>query len=71
MAPEGFRIENREIIGEAADMQYLSTYLGLNKSGRNHDNDILELSDFHFLCFVKGMGVLSKVISPFVCFIRC
>jgi nuclear protein localization family protein 4 len=58
---QGFRIENREIIGEAADVQYLAKYLGANSSSRDTDNDILAISDFHFLVFLHGMGILSKV----------
>ena len=51
-----FPIENREALAEAQDFRAVAKALDTsngNKSG--------SLSDFHFLNFIHGMGVLSKV----------
>lgn len=57
----GFPIENREFIGEsqepAAAAKALKLSGGQKPSGQ-------EVSNFHLLCFVLQMGILSKVLSP-------
>lgn len=57
-----FPIENREGLGEAQDFRAVAKALdtsGGNKSG--------SLSDFHFLHFTHGMGVLSKEEDALLC----
>ncbi|KAI1263085.1 NPL4 family-domain-containing protein [Xylariaceae sp. FL1019] len=57
-----FPIENREIMGES--QQYKDVALAISKSG---DNKLGSLSDFHFLTFIHGMGVLSKEEEALLC----
>lgn len=54
----GFPIENREIMGEVQEHSKVATKLKISNSS---DNGQLVVSDFHFLCFLHSMGVLSKV----------
>jgi len=54
-----FPIENREAVAEGQDPRQLSKQL--------HDPkvpSVKAVSDFHLLCFIHGMGVLSKVSWP-------
>lgn len=54
----GFPVENREYMGEAQDPSAVAQKL---KASSKSDNGQLVVSNFHFLCFLHGMGVLSKV----------
>lgn len=54
----GFPIENRDHIGELQDPSAVARKL---KTSSQSDNGQLVVSDFHFLCFLHNMGVLSKV----------
>lgn len=54
----GFPIENREYMGEVQEHSKVATKL---KTSGSSDNGQLVVSDFHFLCFLHSMGVLSKV----------
>jgi nuclear protein localization protein 4 homolog len=51
-----FPIENRDAIGTLQDPQKVAQQIKARGS-----NAIHAVSDFHLLCFVHGMGVLSKV----------
>lgn len=62
----GFPIENREYMGEAQEHSKVATKL---KASGSSDNGQLVVSDFHFLCFLHSMGVLSKV-SRFLCWLH-
>lgn len=53
-----FTVENREMIGQSQEPRSLRNLLG---NGLNKPDDVAKLSDFHLLCFVHGMGILSKV----------
>ena len=64
----GFPIENRLVLGQGQDVTDVATRLGLSqKSKFNKANEgVLAISDFHLLCFLHQMALLSKVrISPF------
>jgi nuclear protein localization family protein 4 len=63
-----FPIENREVIGEGQDFSNVSRQIGVSKNGalQTSADGHLAVSDFHLLCFLHGMGVLSKVSSPIV-----
>lgn len=62
--PPGFTIENRAVLGEDQELQSVSKRLGLDRNGQAASGDaILAVSDFHLLCFLHGVGILSKVAS--------
>ena len=55
-----FPIGNREIVGESQELRDVATQLGAGKED-DPEQGIRAASDFHLLCFLHGMGVLSKV----------
>lgn len=59
-----FAVENRDVIGQAQEPRALRNVLDSAKL--NTPEGANKISDFHLLCFVGGMGVLSKVrlLSP-------
>ncbi|ORY60159.1 NPL4 family protein [Pseudomassariella vexata] len=57
-----FPIENREVIGESQQPSAVATALDFNGGNKN-----MSLSDFHFLCYVHNMGVLSKAEEALLC----
>jgi hypothetical protein len=59
----GFPIENREHIGESQDHSDLARALNL-RSGQKPSDNAQEVSNFHILCFIHKIGVLSKVCLP-------
>ena len=58
----GFPIENREYIGESQEHSALAKTLRL-APGQKPSEDGQEVSNFHVLCFLHQLGVLSKVSS--------
>ena len=60
----GFPIENREYIGESQEHSALARMLK-SSSGEKPSENFQEVSNFHLLCFIHQMGVLSKVCFPF------
>lgn len=56
----GFPIENREAVGENQEPSALSRALKAGP-GAKLSTDLAELSDFHLVCFLHQMGVLSEV----------
>ena len=57
----GFAIENRAMIGETQEFIGVSQRLGISKSAKSNSEGITAVSDFHLICFLHGMGILSKV----------
>lgn len=57
-----FPIEHREAIAEGQDPKKVSAQLNSQSVPPVH-----AISDFHLLCFIHGMSVLSKVCSPLAC----
>jgi nuclear protein localization family protein 4 len=55
---QGFPIENREYVGESQEHSALSKFVKLSPSQKPTGQ---EVSNFHLLCFIHQMGVLSKV----------
>ena len=53
-----FPLENRAAIGESQELKNLADQL--KPKGRG-DQAVHAISDFHLLCFLRGMGVLDKV----------
>lgn len=58
-----FAIENREAIGTSQEWKSVATQLGVSNGRTDREKGIKAISDFHLLCFIHGMGILSKVCS--------
>ena len=56
-----FAVENREAIGQSQEWKSAATQLGVTRSGIDREKGMKALSDFHLLCFIRSMGILSKV----------
>jgi nuclear protein localization protein 4 homolog len=58
-----FTIENRESLGQAQEIRDLAKALKANSGGipLGRDTGISIISDFHLLCFIHGLGILSEV----------
>ncbi|RFU32035.1 hypothetical protein B7463_g4314, partial [Scytalidium lignicola] len=66
--PPGFNVENRAMLGEDQELQSVSKRLGLDRNGQAPSGDaILAVSDFHLLCFLHGVGILSKDEEALLC----
>ncbi|TPX14238.1 uncharacterized protein E0L32_000632 [Thyridium curvatum] len=59
----GFPIANREYIGQSQEVSTVSKMLKINQAP---DSKGLNVSNFHLLCFLHQMGVLSKASLPIV-----
>lgn len=58
-----FAIENREAIGQSQEWKAVATQLGVTRNSIDGQKGIKAVSDFHLLCFIHGMGILSKVVT--------
>lgn len=56
-----FTIENREIIGQSQELKTVANKLGVTNSSTGGEKGVRAASDFHLLCYLHGMGILSKV----------
>ena len=56
-----FAIENREAVGQSQEWKAVAKQLGVSGSSIDGQKGIKAVSDFHLLCFLHGMGILSKV----------
>ncbi|KAF6808078.1 endoplasmic reticulum and nuclear membrane proteinc [Colletotrichum sojae] len=61
-----FPIENREYLGESQEHSALARTLKFS-GGQKPAEGGLEMSNFHLLCFIHGMGVLSKDEESLLC----
>lgn len=63
-----FPIENREYMGESQEHSAAAKALKVNeKSGSGSSTDGMKISNFHLLCFLHQMGVLSKDEESLLC----
>ncbi|KAG9255109.1 NPL4 family protein [Emericellopsis atlantica] len=62
----GFPIENREYIGESQETLAARKALKLG-AGQTPDKQGQEVSNFHLLCFILQMGILSKAEAALLC----
>lgn len=56
-----FAIENREIMGESQELKSVATKLGVGRDSIDADKGTRSVSDFHLLCYLHGLDILSKV----------
>ncbi|CAI4216495.1 unnamed protein product [Parascedosporium putredinis] len=62
----GFPIENRGYVGESQEHSAVARMLKVT-SGRRSESKELPVSNFHLLCFLHQMGVLSKDEEALLC----
>ncbi|KAL8714923.1 MAG: hypothetical protein Q9220_001436 [cf. Caloplaca sp. 1 TL-2023] len=62
-----FTIENREAIGEGQELRTVARKLGVNNGKIEGAKGVRSVADFHLLCFLHGMGVLSKEEESLLC----
>ncbi|KXL46516.1 hypothetical protein M433DRAFT_5508 [Acidomyces richmondensis BFW] len=66
--PPGFAIENRGVLGEVQEVRDLGKRIGGREGGGLGTKEGVDaVSDFHLLCFVKGLGVLSSDEEALLC----
>lgn len=56
-----FAIENREILGELQSVAAAAKQLGSTGSKLNETQLLVAISDFHLLCYLHSLGILSEV----------
>ncbi|KXT14321.1 hypothetical protein AC579_8407 [Pseudocercospora musae] len=61
-AKNDFTVENREGLGQTQETRDLQKHLraGANKVSLDSPTGVLAVSDFHALCYIAGLGVLSE-----------
>ncbi|KAL8737809.1 MAG: hypothetical protein Q9181_001343 [Wetmoreana brouardii] len=62
-----FPIENREIIGQGQELRTVASKLGVSSDKIDGQKSVKSIADFHLLCFLHGMGILSKEEESLLC----
>lgn len=57
----GFVIENRQMLGQSQELGTVAKKLGVSPSKIDANASMKSVSDFHLLCFIRGMGILNEV----------
>ncbi|KAK5172249.1 nuclear protein localization protein 4 [Saxophila tyrrhenica] len=65
----GFAVENRDALGELQEPRDLQKELkaGANRVSLDTAQGVLAVSDFHILCYIRSLGVLSKDEEALLC----
>jgi len=68
-ASSAFTVENREVLGTSQEVRSLAKTLRASSGGisLNSSSSIQSLSDFHLLCFIQSLGILSNVCVLSAC----
>jgi len=62
-----FPIETREILGEAQEIGAVARQLNIKGTKQPSEAEIMKsVSDFHLLCYIKVLGILSEVNISFL-----
>lgn len=56
-----FTIENRQLLGQSQELGTVAKKLSVSPSKIDANASMKSVSDFHLLCFIHGMGILSEV----------
>ncbi|KAI4128391.1 MAG: hypothetical protein LQ347_004200, partial [Umbilicaria vellea] len=62
-----FTIENRDIIGQSQELKTVANKLGVTNTSTGGEKGVRAASDFHLLCFLHRMGVLSRDEEALLC----
>jgi len=56
-----FTIENRQLLGQSQELGTVAKKLSVSPTKIDANASMKSVSDFHLLCFIHGMGILSEV----------